>query len=229
MDIKQIELEKNYLKNKNERSEIKHPNFNDSIIDNQLIHNITYEILIDDINSLNELLYFFENLLINLFVSERKAHILKIFQKHHLKFTNFILYCFLSRRKITLIYFMIKLHFEENNDLIKKTITEDYLSITKEKVHDQFLLNIKNLNLKKESVFLSDLLDIIQTNFEHEKMILQTNYIPSICSISIFIKFFKLILEKGILKYQKILTDFNENCIIDFLLLVFLKLFSYAN
>ena len=60
---------------------MKHPNFDDVIIDNQLKQNITFDILIEDIKSTIELLNFFENFMIKIFISDKKTKILFYFKK----------------------------------------------------------------------------------------------------------------------------------------------------
>jgi len=206
-----------------EKIEMKHPNFDDVIIDNQLKQNITFDILIEDIKSTIELLNFFENFMIKIFISDKKTKILFYFKKHHFNYLNFLLYCFLSRRKISLMYYKVKLQIEEINHLFEKTIEEEYISITIQKLQEKFLFSVKELNIEKYSDILKDLPEILKTNLEQEKIIINTNYTPSFSSISICLKYFKSILEKGLILCQKCFFNFQENNLIDLLHLVNFK------
>ena len=207
-------------------SDIKYPNFDDKIIDDQLKNEITYEILNGDINSIIELLIYFEKSFIELFSQNKKKEIVDIFTKYSLNYPNFILYSSLSRRKITLMSFLIKLKFEGNDVEILKTIEEEYKTIEIQKITKEFYVLIELLKLSEEHLHLADINELIEKDLINEKIILLAENIPSICGICVCIKFLKSIIEKAILDIQKLIFEFKEETAIDFIHLVYIFIYK---
>jgi hypothetical protein len=208
-----------WIKNRNgyQLLDIKYPNFNDVQIDNELRHEITYNSLKEDITSTLELLDHLEKSLVIFFNSERKSEIDKFFRKFNYSQINFLLYSYLLRRKITLIYYMLSYKLEGKNEFIEKTIDENFISMTCEKLRDFFFSFYDKLPFKKDDKFVSDSTQIIQNNMDHEKIIYLSHNIPSLSSIGVCIMFLKSIINESLDYFQSLIKYYNDETMINFL------------
>lgn len=197
-------------------SDIKYPTFDDNNIEDQIRSEITFDTLNGDVNSLIELLLYFEKAFLQLLTSSNKQNVLKIFGKYSLNHINFIAYSVLSRRQITLIFYLIKL-FDKNDMELLKLIEEEYRIVTVEKIVEEIFSITSILEIKKENEEFLEIFNIVKKNLEDEKKILSVEVKPSICGISISFKFLKSIVEKTILNLNKLQIVITEENIVDFL------------
>ena len=198
-------------------TDIKFPTFDDNNIENQLKEELSYENLIDDSNSILELLIYFEKFFIELLSSKNKQQIINLFNVHSLNYINFIACAFFSRRKITLVFYLAKEYFEGSNDILKKVIEKEYTNVIIEKIVEDIFLITSGLEINKEDEMFCEINSLVKKNLESESFILASKLKPSIVGISIAFKFFKSIIDKTISEMKKIKIEYKEEIAIDFL------------
>ena len=213
------ELDNYLIENKNsyQLSEVKYPNFNDVQIDHQLRYEITFDSLIEDINSSIELLDHLEKNLLVFFYSERQREIEKFFKKYDYNQINFLLYSFLLRRKISLIYYMLQIKLKGKTEFYEKTINETYITMTADKLRDIFVNFYEKLPLKIDDEVIYEFTQIIQNNLDHEKIIYLFQNNPSLSSIGICLKFLKSLIHESLDYYQILIKDYKDDKMIEFL------------
>jgi len=112
---------------------------------------------------------------------------------------------------------MLYYKLEEKNEYIDKTINENFISMTCEKLRDFFFLFYEKLPFKKDDKIVSDFTEIIQNNLDHEKIIYLSQNIPSFSSVGICLKFLKSIINESLNYFQILIKDYNDETMIDFL------------
>jgi len=201
----------------NQTADIKFPTFHDNNIGQQLREDISFDHLTDDINSIIELLLYFEKAFLSLLKSNNKAHILTILAKYSLNHVNFIAYSVLSRRQITLVFYMIKLKYEGANNNLLNAIETEYKNADPHKIIEEIYTLISTLEINKDDEVFSQVESLVKKNIENEGQIYESECKPSIVGISIAMKFFKTIIEIAISDINQLHHLIKEEVVINFL------------
>ena len=220
----ELEESDKYCFNKNNGIQItgiKFPTFDDDFIEIQLREEITFNHLNENVNSIIELMIYFENNIINILTSGQKSEIIEIFERYGFNYIKFIAYSVLSRRQITLIFFLIKIDYDRSDKNLKKIIENDYKNVKVEKLLEEFVHMISPIEIKRQGEKLNEITNLFLNNLENELIICDNDHKPSLVCVNVAILYFKSVIERIINDLKKIQNNQKEDVIIDFMYSVF--------
>lgn len=209
-------------------SDLKYPTFDNNIIDDQLKTEITYEIFLNDMKSVVDIISSYLNSFTSLLVSNTN-NIVESFKSYKLSFIQFHINAFFLERELELMSMVFKLKYEYINadqSAFMNIIRNKYGKCNVDEVIEQWSQNETYRKLICYEIDdISEVREIFEKRLENEMFMLEYTHedkpTPAVCVSGILVKYLRFILERSLINMdflkekitEEILLDFFQDCI----------------